>query len=555
MPSSVPASSASDENAMTGGAPVVGPRAEEKSRILWLLVGVVVCAALLRIFRLGHQSLWFDEGTTLDMTDGRSFVENFKRFYHLFTGGERFQPLYNLALPYWRLAFGDSEVALRSFSTLASFGAVVFVTLSAYRLYGGEHATWTAALAATSSFAVFYAQEARPYALLMTLSSAQIFCLTPSLAGRPDDETRGWRFAHVIVVAIGAFGSIFFCIFSAALAGAQLVVQRRPREWLKWWLPALVAAIPALIFFLGTGQARDPMHSISVARHGFPVAESIIFVVYGVLVGITYGPSVLDLHSNQRWMMLREHLGEILALIVVLAGVTAVLTRVLWKSEGQRSEQRNASLVLLVAPVLVMIPATVLAVMTGVTWLPRHSFYLWAPIVLLVPLVRHVGVGRAAAAKAAPKARSVGVWLIVAFIGLNLYSLYKHYFRYDYSKGDYRGVAEYVMAKENAQTPSVLAYGFMRLLRYYGDSQTMDAAVLTGPELVGKVRALTHDAPAVLVILNHEEFWQKQHGADIPTLLRGTYALTDTTAFHTFKVFHFALSGSPGEGGAPAPGR
>ena len=535
MSSSVPASSASDENA-----------AAEKSRILWLLVGVVVCAAVLRVFRLGHQSLWFDEGTTLDMTDGRSFVENFKRFYHLFTGGERFQPLYNLALPYWRLAFGDSEVALRSFSTLASFGAVVFVTLSAYRLYGGEHAIWTAALAATSSFAVFYAQEARPYALLMALSSAQIFCLTPMLAGRPDDETRGWRFAHVIVVAIGAFGSIFFCIFSAALAGAQLVVQCRPREWLRWWLPALVAAIPALIFFLGTGQARDPMHSISVARHGFPVAESIIFVVYGVLVGITYGPSVLDLHSNQRWMMLREHLGEIVALIVVLAAVTAVLARVLWTSEGQRSEQRSASLVLLVAAVLVMIPATVLAVMTGVTWLPRHSFYLWAPIVLLVPLVRHVGGARG---------RSVGVWLIVAFLGLNLYSLYKHYFRYDYSKGDYRGVAEYVMAKENAQTPSVLAYGFMRLLRYYGDTRTMDAAVLTGPELVGKVRALTHDAPAVLVILNHEEFWQKRYGADIPTLLGGTYALTDTTEFHTFKVFHFALNGSPGEGGAPAPGR
>jgi uncharacterized membrane protein len=498
---------------------------------LWLLVGVVVCAALLRFFRLGHQSLWFDEGTTLDMTDGRSLVGNFTRFYHLFTGGERFQPLYNLTLPYWRAAFGDSEIALRSFSALASFAAVVLVTLAAQRLYGREHAVWTAALAATSSFAVFYAQEARPYALLLAFSSAQILCLAPFLEGGSAEEIRKWRVAHVVVVAFGAFASLFFCIFSFAIAAAQLLVQRRPKEWLKWWLPAGLAAIPALFFFLGTGQAKDPMHSISVARHGFPVIESIIFVVYGVLVGLTYGPSVLDLHGAERWATLRAHSVEIFALVVVIAGVTALLARVLWKSEGQTSEQRSASVVLLTAAVLVMIPATMLAVLTGVTWLPRHSFYLWAPIVLLVPLVRHVGV---------VKGRTLGVWLVVAFIGLNVYSLSKHYFRYDYSKGDYRGVAEYVMAKENAQTPSVLAYGFLRLLRYYGDTKTVDGAVLTGPELAGKVRALANGSPDVLVILNHEEFWMKRYGADIPTLLRGTYELKDTTLFHTFKVFHFS---------------
>jgi uncharacterized membrane protein len=531
-----------DEDAVTAG-----PNPKKSSQILWISIGVVVLAAVLRFFRLGHQSLWFDEGMTLDMTDNSSFVENFKRFYHLFTGGERFQPLYNLSLPYWRLAFGDGEIALRSFSALVSLGAVVFVTLTARRLYGGVHAIWTAALAATSSFAIFYSQEARPYALLMFLSSAQVFCLTPLLAGGVSEQTATrFRRAHVVVVAIGSFGSIFFCIFSAALAAAQLLIQRRPREWLRWWLPALLAAIPALVFFLGTGQASDPTHSISVARHGFPVFESIIFVVYGVLVGTTYGPSVLDLHSDQRWTILRAHGLEILALVLVLSGVTAALARVLWKAEGQTKDEQSASLVLLTAAVLVMIPATLLAVLTGVTWLPRHSFYLWIPIVLLVPLVRHVGV---------VPGRPLGAVLIVAFLCLNVYSLYKHYFRYDYSKGDYRNVAHYVMAKENVETPSVLAYGFMRLLRYYGDSRTMDGAVFRGPELGARIRALTNGAPAVLVILNHEEFWQKRYGASVPSLLAGMYELDDTTEFHTFKIFHFSSSKSRREKVAPAPGR
>lgn len=172
---------------------VEAPRAGAEGHNLFILC-IIGVAALLRFYRLTNQSFWFDEGTTLNLTDSVDLVENARRLFRLSTGGERFQPLYNLIVPYWRDAFGDGEFSLRSFSALAGIGAVALVVLTAYRVFGPAHAAWTGILAASSSFAVYYSQEARPYALLLFLSSAQVFCLAPVLAGwRPEKPSSWWR--------------------------------------------------------------------------------------------------------------------------------------------------------------------------------------------------------------------------------------------------------------------------------------------------------------------------------------------------------------------------
>ena len=143
-----------------------GAAEESKPFVLY----IIAVAALLRFYRLANQSFGFDEGTTLDLTNSVDLIENARQLYSLNGGGERFQPLYNLILPYWRYAFGDNEFAIRSFSTLASIGAVTLIALTAYYLFGRTHAIWTGILAASSSFAVYYSQEARalrPVAVLL----------------------------------------------------------------------------------------------------------------------------------------------------------------------------------------------------------------------------------------------------------------------------------------------------------------------------------------------------------------------------------------------------
>jgi hypothetical protein len=511
-----------------------GPDTERGRAGAWALATVVGCAALLRLHRIDHQSLWFDEGTTLNMSDGRSFLENVRRFYGLTAGGERFQPLYNLVMSYWRSWFGDSAFALRSFSALAGLGAVVLVILTARYVFGRRYAVWTGALAASSSFAVFYSQEARPYAFLLLLSSAQVFCLSPVLAGKPREGRSPWWFrAHLLVVLIGSFGSIFFLLFSAALAAAQLVVLRAPRDWLRWWIPAALAAVPSLFFYLGTGLAADPANSIVVTRYGFPVFESAAFVVYGLLVGTTYGPSVLALHGDQRWAVLRAHTGELAALAVVLLTLVSLLVSTLLRPAEPARETRRPGAFLALTAVIALALATALAVATRVTWLPRHSFFLWIPIVLLLPLVE--------APALAGKRALVGRVALVLFLVANLYSLQKYYYRYDYSKDDYRAVAAYVNASENVGTPSVLAWGWGRLLRYYGDTRTVDASSRPFPQLAETVRELTAASPSALVVLTHEEFWRRQAGGDLPTIVAPLYDVQDKKVFQNVTVYKLAL--------------
>jgi len=511
---------------------VEAPRAGAEGHNLFILC-IIGVAALLRFYRLTNQSFWFDEGTTLNLTDSVDLVENARRLFRLSTGGERFQPLYNLIVPYWRDAFGDGEFSLRSFSALAGIGAVALVVLTAYRVFGPAHAAWTGILAASSSFAVYYSQEARPYALLLFLSSAQVFCLAPVLAGwRPEKPSSWWRRAHVAVVAIGAFGSIFFCLFSTALAVSHLVTFRTPKQWLRWWLPAAIAVLPAFVFYFGGGQAIDPANKVMVTRWGYPVIESALFVIYGVLVGTTYGPSLLELHSDHRWAAVRHHGLELLILALVLLSMAVVLARILWRGETGSPQAERASMLLLVTAAVGLGLAAVLAAVTGVTWLPRHSYFLWIPVTLLIPLVtgaRRQGPGWPAVA------------LIVLFIGLNLYSLCKYYFLYDYSKDDNRSVARYVMAQENRQTPSILVYGYIRLLRHYGDTRTLDGTSFSPPQLMEKIAEGERGA---LVIVSHEEFWLLRYGASLPALLSPTLACELAAEFQNFKVYRVSRKGT-----------
>ena len=494
---------------------------------------IIVIAALFRFYRLANQSFGFDEGTTLDLTNSVDLVENARLLYRLNTGGERFQPLYNLIVPYWRYAFGDNEFAVRSFSTLASIGAVALIVLTAYYLFGRVHAIWTGVLVASSSFAIYYSQEARPYALLQLLSSAQVFCLTPILASWSREKSSSWWWrAHIIVIAIGAFCSLFFCLFSTALAISHLIVFRAPKQWLRWWFPAAIAALPAVIFYVAGGHAADPANRITVTRWGYPVFESAAFAIYGVLVGTTYGPSLQELHGANRWAAVRQHGVELALLAFLVLSMTVALARLLWKRETSSPEAQRASMFLLLSTVLSLGLTAILAFVTGVTWLPRHSSFFLICITLLIPLLANV------------KWRGhtwPGVGLILLFIGLNLYSLYKYEYLYDYSRDDNRGVARYVMAPEHRQTPSILAYGKIKLLRHYGDDHTFDATALSPQKLIEKISEREGDT---LVILNHEEFWLLQHGASLPVVLSPVLACEVAAELRNFKIYRVFRKGT-----------
>lgn len=141
---------------------------------------IVVWGALLlliawgiRLWALGAQSLWFDEGWSWHLA--RMPLAEMART----TAGDRSPPLYYALLHSWIMLAGQSEFAMRFVSALSDTVALAFVLAFARALWCDARYDFPALLSglayACCPFAVWYAQETRMYALVAALATAATF--------------------------------------------------------------------------------------------------------------------------------------------------------------------------------------------------------------------------------------------------------------------------------------------------------------------------------------------------------------------------------------------
>ena len=129
------------------------------------LVVILLIAFLVRVHDIGGQSLWHDEGNTYVQTT-RTFAEiadNASRDIH--------PPLYYWLITIWTRFMGDSETGLRSLSLFASLITVAVTYAIGKRLFGIIPAVFAMIFISLNTFSIYYAQEARMYALLALLGA------------------------------------------------------------------------------------------------------------------------------------------------------------------------------------------------------------------------------------------------------------------------------------------------------------------------------------------------------------------------------------------------
>lgn len=139
--------------------------------LLFSVLIILLLAAAIRFHNLGTQSFWNDEGS--------SYVQSLRTFPDIAANAARdiHPPGYYWLLAIWRNFVGESEFALRSFSTFASLLTVAFTFSIARRLFNPVAGITAAIFVALNSFSIYYAQEARMYALLGLWSAAGIWAL------------------------------------------------------------------------------------------------------------------------------------------------------------------------------------------------------------------------------------------------------------------------------------------------------------------------------------------------------------------------------------------
>ena len=141
-------------------------RLEIDGRVLHLTL-ILAVAFGLRLWRLDHWSLWYDEVVTMRLAraPGPSAMLDLIRRIDATRA-----PLFPLLLMGWLRAFGDSDLAARSLGALLGVLTVVVVYATGRSAFDERTGRWAAWFCALCPTLVYYSQEVRMYALLLPLT-------------------------------------------------------------------------------------------------------------------------------------------------------------------------------------------------------------------------------------------------------------------------------------------------------------------------------------------------------------------------------------------------
>jgi 4-amino-4-deoxy-L-arabinose transferase-like glycosyltransferase len=286
---------------------------------------LILLAVVVRLTRL-YAELWFDEGLTWAETSANSANTLGALFHNMMNapGSERLAQLYYYLLYFWRGLFGDSTASLHLLSILMSIASVLLLVDAARRLFGPTAALWAAAVGGSSAFLVAYGGFIRPYAMLIFFT-----CVVVDAWAADCTSVRG-RKGPIGSCAIGAAGLTAGIAFSFIPLTMMALCDWRLRSdrgrWLRLWGPSAALSIPIFLGLYGSWVlSGGPVY---VPDRQGPLV-SLMFAIYGVAVGETYGPTVQALHGAHQTDVLLGYWPHLVLLAAVLISLVVNIVRVL----------------------------------------------------------------------------------------------------------------------------------------------------------------------------------------------------------------------------------
>lgn len=252
--------------------------AKKAARATWIAPAALFLLALaVRMWRIGAESLWLDEATSLFLA--RKPVLDVIAW----TAKDIHPPLYYLLLHFWQV-LGESEAVLRSLSAVAgALGAVVLYDLGA-RLIDRRTGLIAGALLALAPIHVWYSQQARMYTWLGLWGLLSSLCLVAFL------DSRKARFAvGYVLVSAAALYTHYYTVFVFLAQGVYVLYEawrtRCPRTVAEFAAgvggSVLLFApwIPTMWFQVTSGGGGW------VARGGTPGPRALADILVGFSVG------------------------------------------------------------------------------------------------------------------------------------------------------------------------------------------------------------------------------------------------------------------------------
>jgi mannosyltransferase len=404
---------------------------------VWLLLGLVLLlATILRIYRLDAQSFWNDEGNSARLAE---------RSIDLILAGAKgdiHPPGYYLALHFWRLVLGQSEAALRSLSVVCSLFTVGVAFALGRRLFQDETAgLLAAAFVAINPFQIYYAQEARMYAMLALWAIASTWALV-AWWWDPQRERAGKRmylFAYVLLAVAGLYThyAFPFILLAQNLAIGVWLWRTRLREGTVRRLIAWIVAqgVVLILYAPWLPIAVRQVSSWSPPQEGFALTDALA----DVWRLLNFGQSIPT---------------ELVVGGLAAAGALAILSLIPPVDENDATCLGLPYRLCWLLPALLVLVPTALILGLGLYRPAYQKFLLVSSAPLSILIARgslsgwHVasGVGVWGERWGAVGYRAVIILLIALFLFDTARSLNNLYFDETYARADYRAIAEHIRA-------------------------------------------------------------------------------------------------------------
>ena len=340
-----------------------GGRRPASPIVIATLTGALLCA-----IDLGTRSLWLDEGSTFAIVS-QNGAALWRGIAH--DGGNMF--LYYVVMHFVIAWFGDATWVMRLPSVIATAATGGLVAALSLRLFPGNRrlATLAGLLAVASLPLVYWGQNARGYAWLVTLSVASFLALAVILqTPRDRAPSRGAVAAYVI----STLGAVYIGYDVTLLIPAQLalllIYRERARLVISCMALTMVLSTPLVVLAVERGSSQlFWVTSLSWRTAG----QALLTMISAMLPG--------DFHETVMTLPAVILLG--LAVIAALLAAGRPALRAL-RSRRPRSHQA-LPLLFVMGWVVVPIVLTVIAYGAGEPIeLPRVSILEIPPVALLL---------------------------------------------------------------------------------------------------------------------------------------------------------------------------
>jgi uncharacterized membrane protein len=239
------------------------------------LLAVLMLAYGVRVHLLGAQSLWYDEGVAFGHSQRNllDMIPMLQRNVHV--------PGYFWSLAVWEDLAGASEFSLRYLSVMFSILSVALTYALGKVLYGRVAGLTAAGFVALNTFSIYYAQEARMYAMLAAVAAASMWLFVHwTRAYLAQRRIFAYGFALALMNALGMYTHFSYALVMVA-QGVMAVL----------WLLALWAGFIRLEnpYFRPTSRyirpGMEPIYTVSTT-----IRALLIYAILNLITIALFSP-------------------------------------------------------------------------------------------------------------------------------------------------------------------------------------------------------------------------------------------------------------------------